>query len=88
MHGATSSEARGSAYWLDQAIHVAKVPALVDNKFHGLRRKWVTERKDLPEKDVAVAGGGRSTRVMKQAYQQVDDVTVLEVVLSPRRLDG
>ena len=32
--------------------------------------------------------GRRSTRVMKQAYQQVDDATVLEVVLSPRRLDG
>ena len=61
---------------------------MVDNEFHGLRRKWVTERKDLPEKDVAAAGGWRSTRVMKQAYQQVDDATVLEVVLSPRRLEG
>ena len=60
----------------------------MDNEFHGLRRKWVTERKDLPEKDVAAAGGWRSTRVMKQAYQQVDDATVLEVVLSPRRLEG
>lgn len=47
------------AHWLDLATEIAKVPALAHDKFHGLRRKWVTERKDLPEKDVAVAGGGR-----------------------------
>ena len=76
------------AHWLDRAMKVAGVPALAQDKFHGLRRKWVTERKDYPDKDVARAGGWRSTRVMKQAYQQVDDATVLEVVLSPRRLKG
>ncbi len=76
------------AHWLDRAMKLAGVPALAHDKFHGLRRKWVMERKDYPDKDVARAGGWRSTRVMKQAYQQVDDATVLEVVLSPRRLKG
>ncbi len=57
------------AHWLDRAMKIARVPALVHDKFHGLRRK-------------------RSTRVMQQTYQGPDDATVLEVILSPRRLEG
>lgn len=41
------------------------------------------ERLDL---DVAAAGGWRSVAVMKRAYQQADDASVLEAITSPRRL--
>lgn len=34
----------------------------------------------------AAAGGWKDTRALKTAYQQVDPATVLEVVLSPKRL--
>ena len=56
------------------------------DSFHGLRRKWSTERKHLPDVDVAKAGGWRSIMTMKRAYQQADEAGVLEAVLDPRRL--
>ena len=64
----------------------AGVPRLEHDSFHGLRRKWSTERKHLPGVDVAKAGGWRSIMTMKRAYQQADEVGVLEAVLDPRRL--
>jgi integrase len=74
------------AVFLRKALAAAGLPRLEFEAFHGLRRKWATERKHLPERDVAQAGGWRSPSVMKRAYQQADDVGVLEAVLSPRRI--
>lgn len=74
------------AHWLRQAEKAAGLPRLGHDSFHGVRRKWVTERKHLPDVDVARAGGWRSVQVMKRAYQQADEVGVLDAVLSPRRL--
>ena len=62
------------------------VPRLEHDRFHGLRRKWVTERKHIHDVDTAKAGGWRSVTVMKRAYPQAGDVGVLEAVLNPRRL--
>jgi len=74
------------ALYLRTAERAAGVPRLGHDTFHGLRRKWATERKHLPEKDVATAGGWRSASVMKRSYQQADDAGVLEAILGPRRL--
>jgi integrase len=76
------------AVFLRQALKDAGLPRLAHDAFHGLRRKWATERKHLPERDVATAGGWRSSSVMKRAYVQADDVGVLAAVLSPNRLRG
>jgi hypothetical protein len=46
----------------------------------------VTERKHLPDVDVAKAGGWRSINTMKRSYQQADEAGVLEAVLDSRRL--
>ncbi len=54
--------------------------------FHGLRRKFVTERKDYADVDVAALGGWASVTVMKQAYQQADDAGQLEALENPRRI--
>ena len=43
------------------------------------RRVWATERKDLPLKDVAAAGGWRDTTTLLR-YQQPDEETLREVV--------
>lgn len=72
--------------WLHKAQQIAKLPRLDHDAFHGLRRKWATERKHLPDVDVAKAGGWRSLNTMKRSYQQADDVGVLEAVLEPRKL--
>lgn len=60
----------------------ADVPRL---GFHAYRRKWVTERKHLPRKDVAAAGGWRSERTL-DIYEQLDPQTLLAVVEEPRKL--
>jgi hypothetical protein len=54
--------------------------------FHAYRRKWATERKHLPLKDVAKAGGWLDTRSLQLCYQQVDEATLLQVVSEPRKL--
>ncbi len=57
--------------------------------WHTLRRKWATERKGYPVKDVAAAGGWRDERTILTSYQQVDAATVKQVVLNPtQRLLG
>jgi hypothetical protein len=64
----------------------AGVPKLPQDSFHGLRRKWVSERKHLPDVDVAKAGGWRSISTMKRSYQLADEAGVLEAVLESRKL--
>ena len=44
-------------------------------------RKWATERKHLPDVDVAQAGGWESLEALKKSYQHADPVTMLSVVL-------
>ena len=54
--------------------------------WHAYRRKWVTERKHLPDVDVAQAGGWKNTVSLKTAYQQADAETMLRVVLEAGEL--
>jgi hypothetical protein len=48
--------------------------------FHPYRRLWATERKSLPDVDVAHAAGSKDTRAMKLAYQKADPCNVLAAV--------
>lgn len=54
--------------------------------WHPYRRKWATERKHLPDVDVAEAGGWKDLRSLQDAYQQTDPQTLLAVVSEPRKL--
>ena len=54
--------------------------------WHAYRRKWATERKHLPDVDVAAAHGRKETTSLKRCYQQTDEVTMLEVVLGSGKL--
>ena len=51
--------------------------------WHSLRRKWATERKAYPIKDVTFAGGWRTERTVLSSHQQADAETVRQVVLHP-----
>ncbi len=51
------------------------------------RRVWATERKDLPLKDVAAAGGWRDTSTLLR-YQQPDEATLRAVVEFERPAGG
>ncbi|HEX7117357.1 MAG TPA: tyrosine-type recombinase/integrase [Longimicrobiales bacterium] len=52
--------------------------------WHSLRRKWVTERKDLPDPDVMAAGGWRSVSAFKR-YQRPDPETTRMVIERPTK---
>lgn len=71
--------------WLRRAYRRAKLTPQPGGLWHPLRRKWATERKDYPVKDVAVAGGWRDERTMMSSYMQADPETVRRVVLHPTR---
>jgi hypothetical protein len=51
--------------------------------WHSIRRKWATERKGYPVKDVAAAGGCKTGEVLVTSYQQADAETIKNVVLHP-----
>jgi integrase len=71
---------------LERAEKKAELPPLEGGDFHPYRRKWATERKHQPNKDVAAAGGWRDLRSLEQAYQQVDPATLLAVMTDPTKL--
>ena len=54
--------------------------------WHPFRRKWATERKHLPLKDVAEAGGWLDPVTLLKCYQQPDEETLVDVVLNAPKL--
>ena len=69
--------------WLRRGFQLAELPPPLHGLWHSIRRKWATERKGYPVKDVAAAGGWRETQTLLTSYQQVDAETVRQVVLHP-----
>lgn len=69
-----------AATWLRAAEKMAKLVSQKGGCWHPFRRAWATCRKDLPDADVAAAGGWKSTASLK-LYQQADAATMLAVVL-------
>ena len=65
---------------------LAKLEPHEGSLWHAYRRKWASERKHLPDVDVAKAGGWNSLESLKTAYQQADEGTMLQVVLEAGKL--
>ena len=72
--------------WLIEGEKLAGLDTQKGSLWHAYRRKWVTERKHLPDVDVAAAGGWKDTQSLKSAYQQADTETMLRVVLEAGEL--
>jgi hypothetical protein len=72
--------------WLKGGEKLARLQTQEGSLWHAYRRKWVTERKHLPDVDVAAAGGWADTQSLKSAYQQADAETMLRVVLEAGEL--
>lgn len=66
--------------WLRRAETLADLEPHDGSLWHAYRRLWASARKDLPDVDVAQAGGWSSLEALKLAYQQPDDETMLRVV--------
>ena len=69
--------------WLRRAFKLAKIVPQRRGMWHSIRRKWATERKGYPVKDVAAAGGWKTEEVLMTSYQQADAETIRNVVLHP-----
>src|SRR6266568_278546 len=69
--------------WLRRAHRLAKIVPPRRGMWHPIRRKWATERKGYPVKDVAAAGGWKTEEVLVTSYQQADAETIKKVVLRP-----
>jgi hypothetical protein len=72
--------------WIWAIERHAKLPELDRGLLHPYRRKWATERKHLPIKDVAAAGGWKDVNTLLTCYQQADRQTVLAVMSEPRKV--
>ncbi|HUP25675.1 MAG TPA: tyrosine-type recombinase/integrase [Thermoanaerobaculia bacterium] len=72
--------------WLIEAEKLAELEPQEGSLWHAYRRKWATERKHLPDVDVAAAGGWKTVQTLKTAYQQADPDTMLRVVLGGAEL--
>ncbi len=71
---------------LERAEGLAGLEPIEGGDFHPYRRKWATERKHLPTKDVMAAGGWDDPRSLETCYQDVDAETLYAVVTEPRKL--
>lgn len=58
--------------WLRRAERAAGMPKLRGGLWHAYRRLWASERKHLPDRVVAEAGGWRDTRALKTSYQAAE----------------
>jgi integrase len=67
--------------WLRRAEQLSGLAPLTGSLWHAYRRKWATERKGMPDVDVAAAGGWKSLEALKTCYQQADADTMLSVVM-------
>jgi hypothetical protein len=75
-------------HWLRRAEQAAGVEKLEGGLWHPYRRKWATERKELPLKDVAAVGGWKDVTTLLTCYQHADEATILKVMESPVKLVG
>jgi hypothetical protein len=71
--------------WIEKAEEKAGLPKLSRGLCHPYRRKWRTERSNLPLKAVAVAGGWDDIATMNQCYDQPDDADLLAVTSETRK---
>ncbi len=64
----------------------AGLPHLKGGQFHPFRRKWATERKNMPTVDVMAAGGWKDTQTLQNCYQFATPDGMLEVMSTPVKL--
>jgi hypothetical protein len=69
--------------WLRKAYEITELPRERWVLWHSIRRKWATERKGYPVRDVMEAGGWKNEETLLRSYQQPDAETVKRVVLHP-----
>ena len=66
--------------WLRRAEVLAGLEKLKHGLWHPYRRKWATERKHHPDKDVAEVDAWKSTETLRRCHPQSDPETRRQVL--------
>jgi integrase len=72
--------------WWRRAERLAGLAHEPGRSFHALRRKFATELKHVPLKDLCALGGWKSPQTVLTCYQTADDVTMREALATRRQL--
>jgi len=75
-----------AADWLKRAYRYAKVERPRGGLWHPFRRKFATERKFYPLRDVADGGGWKDVGTLLKCYQLSDEDTIRAVMDNPKPL--
>jgi len=75
-----------AADWLKRAYRYAEVERPKGGLWHPFRRKFATERKFYPLRDVADAGGWKDVGTLLKCYQLSDEETIRTVMDNPKPL--
>jgi len=65
---------------LKRAEKLAELPPIERGGYHAYRRAYASERKHLPDVDVARSAGWRDPATTKRSYQHPDPLTTLRVI--------
>jgi integrase len=74
--------------WLQQAEKLAGLAHLERGGWHAFRRMWACQRKHLPPRDVAAAGGWRNIGMLQQVYEAADLEGLEAAVSGGKRVRG
>lgn len=85
---ATRIDKRLVTRWLREAERLAGLELLERGAWHAFRRMWACQRKHLPARDVAAAGGWKDTATLQRVYEAADLETLEAVVNGARRVMG
>jgi len=58
--------------WWNRAVKAARLPTVDGRSFHSLPRKWASEMKHTPLRDLAHMGGWKNPATLLMVYQQPD----------------
>ena len=73
-----------ASVWLERAYRRAGLQRQRQGLWHPFRRKWATDRKSYPVRDVAAAGGWDDLPTAMM-YQHADQDTLREVIDNPKQ---
>ena len=70
--------------WWQQGEALAGIPHQAGLGWHSLRRKFATELKHIPLKDLCYLGGWKEPQTVLKCYQQPDELTMRGALTSRR----
>jgi integrase len=74
--------------WWDRAEQLAKLDPEPGRGWHSLRRKFATELKGTPIKDLCALGGWKDPKTILEHYQRPDSATMRQALEHRRRLEA